>query len=277
MILILRALWPELRAHKKRLVLIIISGVLVSAFKSATPELLRRLMEVWAAKNVTLSYELPVLIAVTWIVAAGLRYYHMYWMLYISEIVAVNLRRKLMNKYLTLNLGFFQSFVRGSGGLISRMLNDIGVIQGGFQKLADVVREPFMVIFSFGYLLYLDWHLTLFVMIGGPIITAVLRKLARSLRKYSKHNQESMEDLTQILKESLDGTRIVQSFNLQNEMRGRFEAQATDFLRSKSKIISREEASGPVSESLSSFFLTLLLIYIGHQIIKDNLDVSAFV
>ncbi len=55
-------------------------------------------------------------------------------MLYISELVAVNLRRKLMNKYLTLNLGFLQNFVSGSGGLISRMLNDIGVIQGGFQK-----------------------------------------------------------------------------------------------------------------------------------------------
>jgi ATP-binding cassette, subfamily B, bacterial MsbA len=201
----------------------------------------------------------------------------MYWMLYISEIVAVNLRRKLMNKYLTLNLGFFQSFVRGSGGLISRMLNDIGVIQGGFQKLADVVREPFMVIFSFGYLIYLDWKLTLFAMTGGPIITAVLRKLARSLRKYSKHNQESMEDLTQILKESLDGTRIVQSFNLQNEMRGRFESQATDFLSSKGHIISREEASGPISESLSSFFLALLLIYIGKQIIGNHMEVSSFV
>ena len=90
---------------------------------------------------------------------------------------------------------------------------------------------------------------------AAPIITAVLRKFARSVRKYSKHNQESMEDLTQILKESLDGTRIVQSFNLQNEMRGRFETQAEDFLRSKGKIISREEASGP--RSAKSFGLLL--------------------
>jgi ATP-binding cassette subfamily B protein/subfamily B ATP-binding cassette protein MsbA len=192
-----------------------ISGILVSALKAATPELMRRLLDSWVHKDASQIYLLPGLIALTWVLAAGLRYFHMYWMLYISEIVAVNLRRKLMNKYLTLNLGFFQSFVRGSGGLISRMLNDISVIQGGFQKLADVVREPFMVVFSFGYLLYLDWHLTLFILLGSPIITLVLRKFAHSLRKYSKHNQESMEDLTQILKESLDGTRIVQSYNLQ--------------------------------------------------------------
>lgn len=277
MSLIARILWPELRPYKGRLLFVVFTGILVSAFKAATPELMRRLMDAWQAKDETLTMQLPLLIAGTWLIAAALRYYHMYWMLYISELVAVNLRRKLMNKYLTLNLGFFQNFVRGSGGLISRMLNDIGVIQGGFQKLADIVREPFMVIFSFGYLIYLDWKLTLFVMCGAPIITMVLRQFARSLRKYSKHNQESMEDLTQILKESLDGTRIVQSFNLQNEMRGKFEAQAKDFLQSKGKIISREEASGPVSESLSAVVIALLLAYIGTQIIQNQLDVADFI
>lgn len=277
MTLIAKILWPELKGHTRRLILVVITGVLVSAFKAATPELMGRLVETWKAKDMAMAIQLPLMITLTWLIAAGLRYYHMYWMLYISEIVAVDLRRKLMNKYLTLNLGFFQNFVRGSGGLISRMLNDIGVIQGGFQKVADIVREPFMVVFSFGYLIYLDWKLTLFILTGAPIITAVLRKFARSVRKYSKHNQESMEDLTQILKESLDGTRIVQSFNLQNEMRQRFEGQAKDFLFSKGKIISREEASGPVSESLSAFLVALLLIYIGHQVIQSQLDVGAFI
>jgi subfamily B ATP-binding cassette protein MsbA len=277
MILIGKILWPELKPYKRRLILVMVTGALVSAFKAAIPELINRLIEVWKVKDMHLAVEYPLLITLTWFIASALRYYHMYWMLYISELVAVNLRRKLMNKYLTLNLSFMQNFVSGSGGLISRMLNDIGVIQGGFQKLADIVREPFMVVFSFGYLLYLDWRLTLFVLAGGPIITLILRKFARSVRKYSKHNQESMEDLTQILKESLDGTRIVQSFNLQGEMRNRFESQAKDFLRSKSKIISREEASGPVSESLSAFFVALLLIYIGYQVIQSQMDVGGFI
>src|ERR1700751_3603168 len=119
MTLILKTLWPELRAHRGRLILIIISGILVSAFKAAIPEMIRQLSNVWHQKNMMLAMELPAGIVVVWIIVSGLRYYHMYWMLYISEIVAVNLRRKLMNKYLALNLGFFQSFVRGSGGLIS--------------------------------------------------------------------------------------------------------------------------------------------------------------
>lgn len=274
--LIYKMLWPELKLHKKRMFFVLLFGVLISGLKAVTPELLRRLSDAWTSGDQTLSWQIPVAICGTWIVAAALRYYHLYWMLYISELVAVNLRRRLMNKYLTLNLGFFQSFIRGSGGLISRMLNDITVIQGGFQKVSDILREPFMVVFIFGYLLYIDWRLTLFILIAVPITTTVLRKFARSVRKYSRQNQESMEDLTQILKESLDGTRIVQSFNLQGEMRQRFEEQAVDFLRSKSKMISREEASGPVSESVASLFVAMLLLYIGQRALQAETTIGDF-
>lgn len=271
-----KMLWPELKTHGKRLTLVVIFGIAISGLKALTPELLRRLPDVWAAGDRQQALLIPIAIAGAWMIAAALRYYHLYWMLYISELVAVNMRRKLMNKYLSLNLGFLQSFVTGSGGLISRMLNDISVIQAGFQKVSDIVREPFMVAFNFAYLLYIDWRLTLFILAGMPIITTIMRSFAKSVRKYSRHNQETMEDLTQILKESLDGTRVVQSFNLQEEMRRRFEDQAQRFLNSKSKIISREEASGPVSETLASVFVALLLLYIGDQTMKAHLGVGDF-
>lgn len=274
--LILKTLWPELKPHLSKLIFVFITGAIISGLKAYVPDLIGKLPDVWQAGDWTKAYQIPILISVLWIVSSVLQYYHSYWTLYVSDLVAVSLRRKLMNKYLDLNLSFFQKFIRGSGGLISRMLNDISIVQGGIHKVGDAVREPFMAIFIFGYLLYLDWRLTIFILIALPIITGALRRFAKSLRKYSHMNQESMEDLTQILKESLDGTRIVQSFNLQDEMRRRFDAQAEDFLHSKRKIIAREEASGPVSESLAAFFISFILIYIGHQAINGEFKVGDF-
>jgi ATP-binding cassette subfamily B protein/subfamily B ATP-binding cassette protein MsbA len=266
-----------MKPHKRQLFFVMLTGILISALKAYTPELVGRLPAVWEAKDYVKSYQIPILITCMWIVAAAARYYHLFWMNYISDIISVNFRRQLMNKYLTLNLGFFQNFLRGSGGLMSRLLNDIGVIQGGMQKVADIVREPFMVAFSFGYLLWLDWRLTFFIITGMPLVTFVIRKFARSLRKYSRMNQESMEDLTQTLKESLDGTRIVQSFNLQSEMRARFDRQADEYLATRRKIISREEASGPVSESIASLFIAAVLIYIGSRAINAQFSVGDFI
>lgn len=275
--IIWQTLWPELRPHSKRLLVVFAVGIAVSALKAMTPELLSRLPKAWEAKDMDAAVKVPLMITALWIAAAGGRYFHIFWMRYISDMVAVNLRRQLMNKYLTLNLSFFHNFVRGSGGLISRMLNDIVVIQAGLHKVADIVREPFMVLFSFGYLVYLDWRLTMFILIAAPIITSIMRGFAKSIRKYSRQNQETMEDMTQILKESLDGTRIVQSFNLEDEMRRRFNAVADRYLSYSRKIISREEASGPASETLASLFIAAVLIYIGSQTINAKLNIGDFI
>jgi len=274
--IIFKSLWPELRVYSRQLILVFTLGIIISALKGVTPELLGRLPTAWEHKDYSEAVRVPIMISAAWIIASACRYYHLFWMVYLSDLVAVNLRRRLMNKYLSLNLGFFQNFLRGSGGLLSRMINDIGIIQGGTNKFADIVREPFMVLFTFGYLLWLDWRLVLFLIAGMPIVTGVIRRFAKSLRKYSHWNQESMEDLTQTIKESLDGTRIVQSFNLQSEMRRRFEVQAQDFLGSRRKIISREEASGPVTESLAAIFIAAVMIYIGHRAIHGDFSIGHF-
>ncbi len=269
-------LWPELRVYKRRLLLILFIGALTSGLKALTPELTRQLEGAWSRGDHRLAYLIPLIIAGVWILASIGRFFHLYWMKYISDLISVNLRRQLMNKYLGLNLSFYQSFITGSGGLISRMLNDIHIIQDGSNKVADLLREPFLALFAFAYLVYIDWKLTLFVLIAMPIITSILRKLAISLRKYGHQNQEAMEDLTKTLKESLDGTRIVQSFNLEGEMRRRFEKEAAKYLASRKKIIAREQAGGPVSESLAAFTLALILIYIGIQIFAGHLGVGDF-
>lgn len=275
--IIWKTLWPELKQHGRMLIIVLILGISISALRALTPELMGRLPTAWENKDYSAAVRIPIMISGAWIIAALFRYYHLFWMIYISDLIAVNFRRQLMNKYLSLNLGFFQSFLRGSGGLMSRMLNDINVIQSGMQKYADIVREPFMVVFSFGYLLWLDWRLTFFILIGLPIVTGVVRSFAKKLRKFAKDNQESMEDLTQTLKESLDGTRVVQSFNLQGEMRRRFEEQVGAFLGSRRKIISHEEASGPVSESLAAMFIAAVMIYIGHRAIHGQFSIGNFV
>lgn len=274
---IIKTLWPEIKKFKGRLIIVALLGVIISGAKAYVPELVGQLTDVWTSNDDVKFYQLPILISVLWIVAAVSRYFHMYLMILTSEEVALNLRRQLMNKYLALNLSFFQNFMRGSGGLISRMLNDIFIVQIGFRRVADVVRDPFLAIFSFGYLIYLDWQLTLFVLLAIPIVSTVARRLARSIRKYSTLNQESMEDLTQTIKESLDGTRIVQAFNLQSEIRRRFEEQADHFLKTRDKIISREESSGPISETLVSTLIAVILIYIGFEIRRGDMNVGDFV
>ncbi|HAG91228.1 MAG TPA: hypothetical protein DCL41_05120, partial [Bdellovibrionales bacterium] len=263
---IIQTLWPEFKKYKSRIIVALLLGLVISGAKFYNAPLIKNLEQVWSSNDNIKIYQIPILIAALWVVAAIARYFHMYLMILTAEEVALNLRRQLMHKYLSLNLSFFQNFVRGSGGLISRLLNDIYIVQTGFRRLADVIREPFLTILSFGYLVYIDWKLTLFLILALPIISTVSRRMARSIRKYSARNQEAMEDITQTIKESLDGTRIVQAFNLQPELKNRFEREADNYIQSREKIISREESTGPISESLVAVLIAGVLIYIGFRI-----------
>lgn len=271
-----RKIWPELKIYRGQFALVIFLGVITSALKGVAPELIDRLMTAWNTGDKKLALIIPPVLAFIWVLSCITRYFHVFIMKYTADKISVKQRRTLMDKYLSLNLSFFQDFDKGSGGLISRMINDIAIIQTGIHRISDLIREPIMSLGMLGYLLYKDWMLTVFILLALPIITAVLRRIARSLRKYSRTNQEIMEDLTRTLKESLDGTRIVQSFGLENEMRRKFNTQADYFLENRKKIISREELAGPLSEILTMIFLSALLMYIGTLVFKSQFTPGNF-
>lgn len=272
-------LWPEIKKHKHVLIFVTLVGAIESGLKGLIPKLISMLVdEAWKPNtpHTEWIWQIPLGIITMWILSSGLRYLAGYRMKMVTEQVTMSLRKSLMNKYLKLNLGFLHSFQSGGGGLISRMISDISIIKDGVQKIADLVSDPFMLIFAFAYLVYLDWKLTIFIAVVLPLVTGVSRRLARSLRKYSHQNQETMEGLAKTLKESLDGSRIVQSFNLEAEMQYRFQTQADDFLASRKKIIMREEAAGPLAESLVAIAMFGILVYIGHQAVGGIMTPGKF-
>jgi subfamily B ATP-binding cassette protein MsbA len=268
--------WPEIKKHRRNFILVVVFGVLTSAPRTVIPVLFNKLIEAWNTGDHKTAMLVPPILTLIWIFGSITRYFHLFIMKYTAEIISVNWRRQLMDKYLSLNLSFFQDFEKGSGGLISRMLNDIIVIQVGIQRVADIVREPITIIGITSYMLYSEWRLTLFIVVTLPIASLGLRRIARSLRKYGRQSQEIMEDLTRTLKESLDGTRIVQSFGLESEMHKKFNAQADSFLANRKKIISREEAAGPISESLMMVFAAMLLVYIGFLVFSKEFTTANF-
>lgn len=268
-------IWPELKPFKFKVFLVLLVGIAVSGMKSTIALLLEELMKAWETGNQERAWQIPLIIAGCWTIANVGRYINMFWTKYITDIVTVNLRRKLMDKYLKLNMLYRQNISKGSGGLISRLINDIQIVNNTLDKLGDLFSQPFMVIFSVVIIASIDVELLLIVLVVIPIILAILKKFAKSLRKYAHKNQETMEDLTNTLKESLDGARIVQSFNLEPEMKYRFDRDAARFLKTRKSILSREEASGPISEVFLVMVLSGVLYLFGLKIFSGEIQLSS--
>jgi len=91
-----------------------------------------------------------------------------------------------------------------------------------------VIREGLTVFFLFGYLLWMNWRLTLVMVAILPIIGVMVTRASRKFRRQSLKIQATMGDLTHVASETIQGYRVVRSFGGENYESTRFRAASED-------------------------------------------------
>ncbi len=267
----------ELKPHTKILIVIALAGIVLAITQPLTLLLLKSIIDSFQAKQTDglISSALQ-LLGVTFIAGVS-RYVHIFNMNMVAEKFAIRVRHRLQQKFMSLNLSFHNAFQAGSGGLISRILNDITVIQNGLRMFADFFREPLALIFTISMLVYLNWRLTATIIFVLPLVLFFLRTISKTIKVHSIKGQEDLERITATVKESLDGVRIIQSFNLENEMSNRFERESADFLSSRKKIHQKVELAGPVTEFIATILILGIIVYMGFEAAADRVTLGDFI
>lgn len=294
-----RRLWPFFRPFRRQLILMFALGLGVTLIGGLVPVLFQTLLEIyrrsplealgrvwpksWAEKyplegqvRQWIEMWIPLTFPILYFVYGLFRFLHYTVLNFTAERVVALIRMELVRKIVRLNLSYYGSLERGSGGLISRVFNDTALLQQGFNFYADLIREPIQAMVYLGYMLFLDWRLTVFALFFLPFFLLVTRQIGRSLRNYGNIGRESMEDLTSVLKETVDGVRVVQSFNLEHEMERRFETTLARYLANARKIIKHEQSVPPMNEFVISFLVMGFAFYSVNAVIHDGIDSSRF-
>ncbi|MBL7687635.1 MAG: ABC transporter ATP-binding protein, partial [Bdellovibrionaceae bacterium] len=240
--------------------------------------------EVFEKKNAVLQFlglevsvwTLPLFFPALYLIWGGARYTHYLILIMVNEKIIADLRVKAVDQAVRLNLKFHSQVESGSGGLMSRILNDTQVLQVGLSFFGDVLREPFIAIALLAYMIALDWKLTLALLAFLPIFVTLTRQISRSLRKYGHANREAMESVTANLKENLDGIRVIQSFNLEDTMTARLKRSMDHYIDTRRKIVAREEAVSPINEFLASNLVMGLVLYMMSLILESKATGSDF-
>ena len=274
----LRTIWPYIQPYRNRIIWIFMLGILMAALSGLVVPLSKFLLEdVLTNHDVEKSKWVPYGFPVLFLFLGITRYFHLSRLIITTELIVAGVRRKLVDQFINLNLTFHNNFQSGSGGLISRILNDTVILQQGLFHFTDLVREPITAIFLFSYMMYLDWKLTVFCILVLPVFVTFLRKIAKSLRKYSYKSREAMEDVTTTVKESLDGVRVIQAFNLESEFSKRFEANQNAFVTTRTAIISREEVLGPINEFIVALMMMCLAKYAIFKVFGGSSSPAEFI
>lgn len=272
----IRRILKELVPHKKRLSIVAGSGLLMAAADTTNANLVKYVFDGFNDGSTEQIKRVFIWIIVLAFFRSVFRYYHIYNMNVTSELVTQSLRQQLQFKFMRLNLAFHNSYASGSGGLISRALYDISVIFHGLRMYADFFREPALFLGLIGTLFYLNWQLTMSIIVVLPLILIFLRQISKSIKKYSIRAQEDIERVTTTIKESLDGVRIIQSFNLENELARRFRQDSQNFLDSRRRFHSLVEGSGPTTEFVMTLLIFSIMMYMAMDISAGRSTIGDF-
>ncbi len=296
----LKRLWPYIKPFKRDLILMFSFGVLLTVLTGLIPFLITMLVEIynhsptsildkivtprsiayfpWLAgvTRTSVAHYLPFVFPILYLCIGLTRYTHYTLLNFTAERITAGLRLDLIRKIMRLNLTYHGSLERGSGGLISRVFNDTTLLQQGLNFYVDLIREPIQATLYLCTMLLMDWRLTIYLIIFLPFFLIVTKQVSKSLRKYGTYGRESMEDLTAVLKESVDGIRVVQSFNLEPEMERRFNTYLREYLKTAKSIIKREQAVSPFNEFMISFLVAAFAYYSIQQVLHAGADGAFF-
>lgn len=265
----LKKVLKELLLHKKVLTIVALTGITGSLCKGYIALFIKELMDI--AKSDPTQMKYMVWKGVVLSLGIGLsRYAHIFQMNMVAEKVSQQLREKLQAKFMRLNLKFHNNYAMGSGGLISRTMNDIRIVQDGLRLFADLFTAPLLFVVLLVNLFYLDYRLISYILFVVPILVLFLRLISSGIRKYSEYGIEQLERMSSTIKETLDGVRTIQAFNLEKNMEDRLQKQGSAFVAMRKKIHALIESMGPITEFIATFLILAVMYYFSERISKEQ-------
>ena len=109
-----------------------------------------------------------------------------------------------------------------AGVFMSRIMNDLNLVREAFVRLANnLVRDSLTVIVLVGAMFWLDWLMAFVVLAVYPLAMQPIIRIGNRQRKASGNLQTHMEDVTSLLAETLQGTRMVKAYQLEDQEIGR--------------------------------------------------------
>jgi subfamily B ATP-binding cassette protein MsbA len=164
-----------------------------------------------------------------------------------------------------------------SGEIVSRIVNDIAVMQGAVaNRLVDLLTMSLQLVWTMWLLLSLNFQLAMVLFIGVPVVGVVVGKFGRGVRRTSRHSQERMAELASLVAEVIRGFRVVKAFGMEEFEGRRFRDASGRHLAMSFRTQLLSAGSSPVVESIAALGAAALFWWIGSAIRKGGVDPAEF-
>lgn len=272
-----KRLLSYLKPYKKLLMLSVFFMILVSLSNLVVPWIIKDVIDrVLENKDLGMLYIIIVVILVTFFIRALTTFGHRYLMGYIGQAVIMDIRNALYHHLQRLSIAYYDR--RRTGDIMSNLTNDISALQTAIvTDFITLVQESAIFIGSFGSMIYLQWKLTVLCLIIVPLVSYVIKFFGKKLHNSGKDVQETLADVTSMLQETIQGVRIVRSFN-----RGAYEEKRFQKINKLSftaavRAIRQQSQMTPFVEFLAAIAVCTIIWYGGVSVIDGVMSTGELI
>lgn len=163
-----------------------------------------------------------------------------------------------------------------SGGFVSRFINDVNAIRdAGLRFANNFTKSVVTVIGAFGIMLWLDWQLTLILLVVYPIAFWPVNTLGERVRKRAKRAQKQVGDVTALLSEGFQSHRIIKAYGLETYQNDRAKLGFVERSRLFLKVLTDKAAVDPILEVTGGVALAGILGFSAWRIANGDSSLGA--
>jgi subfamily B ATP-binding cassette protein MsbA len=255
----------------------VLSTIVVAATEPALPALLKPMLDgSFVSRDQTLIKLVPLLLIGLFLVRGIFTFISNYTVNWVSNRLVMDLRNLMFQKLITLPTPYYDNV--SSGSVIANVAFNVGqVTSAGTNVITVLVRDSFTVLGLLGWMLYLNWKLTLIALAMAPLIALIVSLFSGRLREMSRSMQNSMGDITHVLDETLGGHKVVKIFGGQDYERRRFHEAVNRTRLFCMKYTIAAGANVPLVQLLAAIALALIVYIATLQSSANQTTVGGFV
>jgi len=272
----LNRLITYLKPHIGLIVGSLLAMAVVAASETSIPALMKPLLDRGFTGQLNSKlWQVPIFLVGLALVRSLAQFLSSYLLTRVINSILLKLRKQMFQTLLHAKTTFFQK--NSASNLINAVVfevNNVLSVMGGM--LISLVRDSLTVVGLIGYLIYLNWQLTLVVLIIFPMIAFIMSKINRRLRSLNREQQTLTSDLAYIVEEAAAGYKIVKVHGAEEYEMSRFMQKAERLRQFALKSAVAGGLNQPITQLIASMALSVVLVIALMQSATEGTTVGGF-
>ena len=271
----LRRLLPFFASSRLGFIVAIGCSVLAAATEPLIPALMQPLLDKGFTAGRLPLWAIPVALIGLFSVRGAAGFVAQYALSWSANRGVLEMRTAMFERLLTAQPMLFTR--QSASGLTNTLVYEVqtGAVMI-VNSLLALVRDSLTLAALLGYLLWLNWQLTLFVAVLFPAVAFVMRTSSRRLHRLTVEGQAATDALAYVVEENVLAWRIVRLHGATTTEAARF-GQGSERLRRLSlKAVAAAAAMTPITQVLAACALSAVIVAALWQSSSGGPSVGAF-